>query len=125
MSLTLKPLENFMKSVVLLEMKTELKSLAAQIRESRPLYRQAQSNESRKLPFTYPLLDPQGLGAKFRYLHIVRCLLRGRTMEQIEPSRRYTPYRFQEQIDELLAVYRPRLEAERAADVLEVPRAVG
>jgi len=103
-----------MKSVVLFEMKTELKTLTAQIRQARPLYRLAESNRARKLPFEYPEISLGAACERFRYLHIVRCLLRGRTMDQIEQKRRYTPYGFQRRIDALLATYQVRLDAERA-----------
>lgn len=103
-----------MKSVVLFEMKTQLKSMAAQIRANRPLARQAESNQARSLPYEYPTPNPYAVSEEFRYLHIVYCLMRGRTMEQIEQKRRYTPYGFQARIDRVRAPYQARLDAERA-----------
>jgi hypothetical protein len=114
-----------MKSVVLSEMKTELKSMAAQIRTNRPLARAAESNQARNLPFEYPTPNPYALSEQFRFLHIVYCLMRGRTMEQIEQKRRYTPYAFQARIDRLRGIYQPRLDAERAQAAQEAaPEAV-
>ena len=55
-------------------LKVECKKLASEIRESK-----------RKV---YNPMGPCSSSAEFRYKHIVYCLLRGRTLEQIENKHR-------------------------------------
>ena len=81
-----------MRSLTLLKLKQELKLMASLIRPKRRLFRENQSAYDKGGVFNSELwkntrqLD-QELGRlrfDFRHKHIVYCLLRGRTREQIE-----------------------------------------
>ena len=88
-----------MKSPTLLGLKAQLKSLAETIRVAR------RNHGARCYSERY----------EFRHLHVVYCLLRGRTIEQIEFKNRDDNKRDQKRIDRLMAEYQPKLEADRAA----------
>jgi hypothetical protein len=60
-------------------LKQELKSLAKEITTNRKLYKQAQREGKSLWNIRVPSYE-------FRYKHIVYCMLRGRTIEQIERS---------------------------------------
>lgn len=62
-------------------MKSELKELAQLIRDIR---RDAKTVEGMSRHAKH--LQANTYGAQFRTLHTIYCLLRGRTMEQIEPN---------------------------------------
>ena len=62
---------------MLKELKSELKSLAEKIRIKRAEYKAAQRAGT-------PAYSPDHLSYTYRHKHIVYCLLRGRTREQIE-----------------------------------------
>lgn len=67
----------------LLNLKTELKKLAQEIKTNRPLWKESQRQG--KYEWKY---NPINLASDFRHKHIAYCLLRGRTLEQIERSNR-------------------------------------
>jgi hypothetical protein len=84
---------------MLKELKSELKSLASQIRKSRAEFKSAQRTG------TYIVSDLGSLCYKFRHKHIVYCLLRGRTREQIESSVREDNKANEDYIQELMEGY--------------------
>ncbi len=63
----------------LLKLKAELKVLACEIRELKKTRKECQNG------YVYGLASKQ---EEFRTKHIARCILRGRTIEQIEPTLR-------------------------------------
>jgi hypothetical protein len=67
----------------ILKLKQELKELALKIKTNKPLFKESQ--RSLKTNFDYFTVYDS---FKFRAKHIVYCLLRGRTIEQIERSNR-------------------------------------
>lgn len=82
------------------ELKSELKYLAAKIRTERAAFKEAQRTGA-------PLTSDLGtLCYKFRHKHIVYCLLRGRTREQIENKVRDDNKPNEEYIQELLDGYK-------------------
>jgi hypothetical protein len=87
-----------MKSVTFSNLKSELKALATNIRKEK----------------THNRWEAQRLSYQFRHKHICHCLLRGRTMEQIENKTREDNKRDQRYLDKLLAEYRTKLDAEIA-----------
>lgn len=141
-----------MKSVVFSELKSELKTLAAAIREKRPAFREAQRQYS---AVTGPRkwwdisgADRKGIQAQadavwksrsaldqdrytYRHLHIAYSLARGRTIEQIEAKVHSGNKRDDKRVEALLSAIQVRLTAEReAAGILpgptrEVTNAVG
>lgn len=80
------------KSAALNRLKAELKILASTIKVEKPAYRTAYSEAARDIgPWTTVQSHNLALGTaqyEFRHRHIVFCLLRGRTMEQIENTSR-------------------------------------
>lgn len=80
-------------------MKLELKKLASSIREF--------GNRSDRY--------------HYRHLHIARCLLKGRTMEQIEPVVRDLRQRDEKLIASLMEKWKLALAAEAAQDAAIVP----
>jgi hypothetical protein len=96
------------------DLKAELKAMAAQIKENRPKFRQGQSEISKKIS-TKSVWDLYGEfpmpSYTFRHKHIVYCLLRGRTREQIENPTRNKPN--EPLIKKLLEEYNGKLEAFR------------
>lgn len=80
-----------MRPLALLKLKSELKLAAHLIRAKRPIYRQAQAEFSRdssstpKCKIMYELGNQIGsLQYEFRTRHIAYCMIRGKTLEQIE-----------------------------------------
>ena len=97
-----------MKSLVMQKMKDELKGMASEIRRlknHRPL----------KFRENYDLWDlDQSIreaSRQFRFDHVVYCLLRGRTMEQIEKPRVGNELSTQA-IESSLKLYRKMLDEE-------------
>lgn len=125
------------KSATLNRLKSELKTLAATIKVEKPAYRNAYSEAARDIgPWSVVAPHQRALGEAqsiFRYLHIVYCMLRGRTLEQIENTPRcanekghcykcnHPPMKL---IEAKLVEYRAEMDKERAASE-ETPRAVG
>ena len=102
------------KSETLNNLKTELKTLAAQIREKgkwdhlwkdAPSHYQSLLNEAPRSRYDRSF--------RFRTLHVAYCLVRGRTMEQIEPrTRQDRPGRAEEVIQSLVAQIQTEIRAE-------------
>jgi hypothetical protein len=63
--------------IQLLKMKAELKALAKEIRQLKSTRKQCQNGCVTGLQY---------IQHEFRYKHIAYCMLRGRTIEQIEPK---------------------------------------
>ena len=65
----------------------------------------------------------RGLSAHhYRHLHICRCLLKGRRIEEIEPYVKETNQRSEKYLQELLDKWRPILEAEYALEPIYAVR---
>jgi len=81
-----------MRSLTILQLKIELKLAASLIKSKKPLYRSAQSQRSvaewkdKEINKNCSELETQvaKLRFEFRHKHIVYCLLRGKSREQIE-----------------------------------------
>jgi hypothetical protein len=58
----------------------------------------------------------RGIRYHYRHLHIARCLLKGRTMEQIEPVVRDCNKRDEKYLARLLEKWSAALQAEHAED---------
>ena len=52
----------------------------------------------------------------YRHLHITRCLLKGRTIEQIEPFTREDNKRDEKYLEKLMLKWQTALQAEHAED---------
>ena len=81
-----------MKSIVIARIKSELKELVQNIRKSKPEFRQAQSicskaySEPNRIAICKAEKTLVQAQREFRHQHIAYCLVRGKSLEQIEPS---------------------------------------
>jgi ATP/maltotriose-dependent transcriptional regulator MalT len=99
-----------MRSVTFATLKKELKQRALQIRQERAAFKEAQ----RQGVSIWKALGDLGKSVHwYRHHHIVYCLLRGRTQEQIEKPVRDFPD--QGLIDRLLQQYRDEIDKEMGA----------
>ena len=126
------------KSATLNRLKSELKNLTATIKVEKPAYRTAYSEAARDIgPWSAVTTHGSELGNaqyEFRHKHIVYCLLRGRTMEQIENKPRCANEKGycykcnhpnKKRIETELAEFQEAMEKEKAAALNEAQRAVG
>ena len=67
------------------KMKEELKELAKSIKTNKPLFKDAQRSGNWEKQWKYCTIAKS---SEFRYKHIAYCILRGRTLEQIEGKNR-------------------------------------
>lgn len=81
-------------------MKEELKQLAVEIRKEKYECRENQ-RKGRKCDFGY-----RNLSSVYRHKHIAYCLLRGRTMQQIENKNRKNNEPSQYEIKKYMELYR-------------------
>ena len=80
-------------------LKQELKTLAATIKSTKPTFRKAQSTFDKTTPYSPELFSEArnletSLGRaqfEFRHKHIVYCLMRGRTRNEIEQPKNHMP----------------------------------
>lgn len=70
------------------KLKQELKQLALEIKTNKPVFKEWQRRQHENRPILATWQWPTTLSHKYRVKHIVYCLLRGRTIEQIEPTNR-------------------------------------
>jgi uncharacterized membrane protein len=124
------------KSATLNRLKAELKTLAATISVEKPAYRTAYSEAARDIG-PWSAVGPHQTAMcraqhEFRHRHIAYCLLRGRTMDQIENTDRCANEKGhcymcnhpnQKYIDQLLEECRAEMAKEKEAK--EVASAVG
>jgi len=87
-----------MKSKVMQKMKQDLKDLVVKIRAGKAEHHQHMRESY-----------------EFRHLHIVRCLLRGRKIEEIENKNREDNKRDDKRVERLLEEYTKLLESEKAS----------
>lgn len=115
-----------MKSIVISNLKSELKTYASEIRSTRQSFKATQREISATATYSPELWKKVNALEKtlvetrdlFRHKHIAYCLVRGRTIEQIEPNCKTG------RNDKLIAVwvadYTKQLEAEKPAEVSDV-----
>jgi hypothetical protein len=92
-----------------MQMKQDLKDLAVKIRNGKSGRKPKNLNKSNEKDYNKLVWNR----TKFRYIHIAYCLMRGRTMEQIERPREDNIPR-EDQIKKYIELYSPE-EMQEAA----------
>lgn len=113
-----------MKSITISNLKTELKSYAAEIRAMRIEYKELQREITKG--YTSALSKKKWdmecamwkVRYEFRHKHVAYCQLRGKTLDRIEPNSKSKPN--QKYLDELMAQYLKALSAEKLAEPAHV-----